>query len=186
MPYDLSPGWLRIDPTFGAIRKPRGSSSWGGKKREPIGAGGVRGMPIVSARYWTQGDHHPTADAPLHPEDQMNPTLQMLGSVCFGVALACSDGTAPVSGAGCGEEEQSGVVVDGSLRVTRVFITREYSQVSVGSENTTTRHYRVCQRYTCSEVLEDPAAELEEAEVTDALAGCTAQADAAWATGLPT
>jgi hypothetical protein len=114
----------------------------------------------------------------------MNTTVQMLGVACLGVgvALACSDGsTAPVIGAGCGEEQQSGVVVEGDLRVTRVFITREYTHVDVGSESPTTRHYRACQSHTCSEVREDPAAALGEVEVMAALARCTAAADAAWA-----
>ncbi len=118
----------------------------------------------------------------------MNATLQMLGVACLalGVALGCGDGyTAPISGVGCSEEQQSGVVVEGDLRVTSVFITREYSQVYLGSEQPTTRHYRVCQSYTCSEVREDPAAPLGEAEVMAALARCTAAADAAWAAEPP-
>jgi hypothetical protein len=117
----------------------------------------------------------------------MNPTLQRLGAVCLGlgVALACSDGTAPVSGAGCGEEQQSGVVLEGDSRLTRVYITREYSEVIIVSAQATTYHYRTCQSHTCWEAREDPAAPLGEAEAAEALARCTVQADAFWSAKHP-
>ena len=115
----------------------------------------------------------------------MNQPVWMLGvaSVGLGVALACGDGTAP-SGAGCGDDEQSGVVREGDLRVTHIYITREYTGLYLGSQPTT-RHYRTCQHFSCTEVREDPAAELGEAEIADALARCTGQADAAWGSGPP-
>ena len=115
----------------------------------------------------------------------MTPTLQMLGAVCFGVALACSDGTAPVYGAGCGEDQQSSVVLEGELRPIRVDITREYPEVSIVSSQATTYHYRTCQSHTRWEARDDPAAPLAEADATAALARCTAQADAKWAVEHP-
>lgn len=118
----------------------------------------------------------------------MNLALQRFGIVCLGlgVALACSDGTAPVSGAGCGEEQQSGVVLEGDSLVTRVYITREYTEVVIVSAQATTYHYQTCQSHTCWEVRKDLAAPLGETEITDALARCIAQADAYWAAGRPT
>ena len=115
----------------------------------------------------------------------MTPTLQMLGAVCFGVALACSDGTGPVYGAGCGEDQQSSVVLEGDSRLIRVYITREYTEVVIVSSQATTYHYRTCQSHTCWEAREDPAAPIAEAEATAALARCTAQADAVWAAEHP-
>jgi hypothetical protein len=117
----------------------------------------------------------------------MSPPPQILGAVCLGVAvaLACSDGTAPVSGAGCGEEQQGGVVLEGDLRVARVYITREWTQVIIVSNEARTQHYRTCQSHTCWEAREDPAAALGDAEAAEALARCTAQADAVWASEHP-
>jgi hypothetical protein len=119
----------------------------------------------------------------------MNASLQMLGvvSLAIGLGLGCSDGyTAPVIGAGCGEDRQSAVVLEGDGRATIVFITREYTQVGIVSNRTTTTYYRTCQSHTCWEAREDPAAPLGEAEAAAALARCPAAADAAWAAEHPT
>jgi hypothetical protein len=112
----------------------------------------------------------------------MNPSLQMLGlvSVAIGVALGCGSYTAP-TGPGCGDDQQSGVVLEGDSLLTRVYITREYTSVQIVSNQATTYHHRTCQSWTCWEAREDPAAPLGEAEAAEALARCTAAADAAWA-----
>lgn len=87
--------------------------------------------------------------------------------------------TVPVSGAGCGEDLQSSVVLEGDSR--RVYITREYTEVVIVSAQAIAYHYQTCQSYSCWEARVDPAAPLREAEATAALARCTAQADALWA-----
>ena len=111
----------------------------------------------------------------------MTSPLQMLGlgSVAVGVALACADYTAP-TGVGCTEDQQSGVVLEGDSLLTRVYITRDYTSVGIVSGQATTYHHRTCQSWTCWEAREDPAAPLGEAEAAEALARCTAAADAAW------
>ena len=111
----------------------------------------------------------------------MNTTLQMLvlGGLGIGLALGCGDYTAP-TGPGCGDDQHSGVVLEGGLRLTRVYITREYSTVSIVSGQATTYHHRTCQSWTCWEAREDPAAPLGEAEIAAALARCTAEADTVW------
>ena len=112
----------------------------------------------------------------------MNARLLMLGivSVAIGAALGCADYTAP-SGPGCGADLQGGVVLEGDSLLTRVYITREYSEVVIVSSQATTRHHRTCQSWVCWEAREDPAAPLGEAEAAAALARCTEAADAAWA-----
>ena len=111
----------------------------------------------------------------------MDTHLQTLGAVslAIGVILACSDYTAP-TGPGCGDDEQSNVVLEGDSRLTRVYITREYSTVTIVSGEAKTYHHRTCQSWTCWEAREDPHAPLGEAEAAAALARCTAAADAAW------
>ena len=73
----------------------------------------------------------------------------MLGalSLAIGVALGCADYTAP-SGAGCGDDQQSGVVMEGDSLLTRVYITREYTSVGIVSGQATTYHHRTCQSWT--------------------------------------
>lgn len=116
----------------------------------------------------------------------MNTTLQMLGlcSLGLGVALGCGEYHAP-TGPGCGEDQQSNVVLEGDLRLTRVYINREYTTVLIVSSQAKTIHHRTCQSYTCWEAREDPAAPLGEAEAAEALARCTAMADAEWAATGP-
>ena len=116
----------------------------------------------------------------------MDTSLQMLGalSLAIGVALGCADYTAP-TGAGCGDDQQSGVVLEGDSRLTRVYTTREYTEVRIVSGEAKTYHHRICQSYTCWEAREDPAAPLGDAEAAEALARCTAQADTFWAAEHP-
>ena len=111
----------------------------------------------------------------------MEAPLPMLGilSLATGAALGCGSYTAP-TGPGCGDDQQSGVVLEGDSLLTRVYITREYSTVNLVSGEARTYHHRTCQSWTCWEAREDPAAPLGDAEAADALARCTAAADAAW------
>jgi hypothetical protein len=90
-----------------------------------------------------------------------------------------------VIGAGCSDDQQSSVALEGGMLVTRVFLSREYTQVTVVSNSPTTYHYRACQLHTCTEVRES-ADPLTETEIAGALSRCEAEADAAWAAEHPT
>jgi hypothetical protein len=116
----------------------------------------------------------------------MHTTVALLVvSLGVGAVLGCGDGYTAPTGPGCGADQQSSVVLEGDMRLTRVYTTREYTEVGIIDGQATTYHYRICQSHTCWEVREDPAAPLGEAEVAAALARCSEQADAAWAAEHP-
>jgi len=112
-----------------------------------------------------------------------------LVALVVGAALfvACSDRpiTGPLFGSGCTSEQESSVRLEDGMRVTQLFVTRDYTRVYLEANIARTEHYRACQAYTCSAVREDPSAPLTDEEVTAALAACREGADSAWAAGYP-
>jgi len=98
------------------------------------------------------------------------------------VIVACIDGTAPVYGAGCTNQPESVMQLEGDTLVTQLHITRDYRQTYVSSNTAQTLHYRTCQQYRCAEVRENPSLPVTDAEATAALTACRSRADEAWAT----
>lgn len=84
-----------------------------------------------------------------------------------------------------GPDQQSAVRLERDHRLTLVYTTREFTEVYIVSAEARTNHYRICQTHTCWEAREDPAAPLGEAEAAEALARCTALADASGAAEHP-
>jgi hypothetical protein len=110
--------------------------------------------------------------------------LLLLCGLAAGLGAACSDRSAfsPEVDAGCTAGQQNSVVLEDSLRVTALFITREYTISDIrDNQAVNTTDYRVCQTFTCRVLRPDPAAPLTDAESADALAACRVEADSAWA-----
>jgi hypothetical protein len=110
--------------------------------------------------------------------------LLLLCGLATGLA-ACSGRSAfaPDVDAGCTADQQNTVALDDSLRVTNLFVTREYSVADIRNNDGSvhTQNYRVCQSFVCRVVRPEPAAPLTDAETVDALAACRVEADKAWA-----
>jgi hypothetical protein len=112
--------------------------------------------------------------------------VALAAAAAAALVLACSDEfVGPVFGEGCSTEQQSVVRLEGGLRITQVYVTREYTRLDGhGAGFPSTRHYRACQAFTCTAVREDDPP-LTEEEVAAALAACREEADSAWAVEYP-
>ena len=109
--------------------------------------------------------------------------LLLLCGLAAGLGAACSERAfSPEVDAGCTADQQNSVVLVDSLRVTELFITREYTITDISDNHVVnTTDYRVCQTFTCRVLRPDSAAPLTDAERADALAACRVEADSAWA-----
>ena len=108
--------------------------------------------------------------------------LLLLCGLAAGLGAACSERAfSPEVDAGCTADQQNSVVLEDSLRVTALFITREYTITEIHDNHAVkATDYRVCQTYTCRVLRPDPAAPLTDTERADALAACRVEADSAW------
>jgi hypothetical protein len=103
--------------------------------------------------------------------------------IAAGLGIACSGRSAfsPEVDAACTAEQRNSVRLEGTERVTDLFITREYTVTDIrNNQSVNTTDYRVCQAYTCRVLRPDPAAPLSDAETAEALTACRTLADRSW------
>lgn len=103
--------------------------------------------------------------------------------IAAGTGVACGGRSAfsPDVDAACTADQQNSVRLEDAVRVTDLFITREYTVTDIRDNRSVhTVNYRVCQAYTCRVTRADPAAPLSSAESADALTACRAEADRTW------